>query len=226
MKCSYFFRLEGFLPPYTRHGIFFFCGMELAWNAFIMAINQKFLDLATKILPVSYKMFDDTVAKNNKGFIWSDVELVQLNMYQTKLYCMWTVSTIIILYAMLCCVPQFCVTEDRNGKDITFCIKRPIVGYLMAPVLVILILMGIGVFLWQWLSCQSDYELFRSLFKKSVKEERFLSELEFRLNCIADEKELHRNGSSYWVSRIERSTISKFRNATVRLNGLYWVVDG
>lgn len=159
---------------------------------------------------------------------------------------MWAVSTFIILYAMLCCVPQFCVTEDRNGKSITFvifldistlfqCMKRPILSYFMSPVLIILIFMGIGVFLWQWMTCQADYELFHDLFKKCHKDERFLSELEFRLNCFVDDVQL--NSTTWVMSRmispnlqtcdgtIDRSILgSRWLNPLFYINVIWHVV--
>ncbi|KAI6179733.1 hypothetical protein M3Y98_00642300 [Aphelenchoides besseyi] len=193
---------QRYLPPFHRSGIFFFCGLEFAWNAFVMAINQKFWDLSTKIFPTAYKMFNDTLAKGEpRDFVWTEVEYTQLQFYQYKLTCMWLCSTVTILYCMLSIVPQFCTLEQADGTEVTFCVKKPRmsttntlirnrflgIGYLMAPILLILIVVCGCCVTWQWWSCQEDFDLFQSLFQRAQKEEIFLSELENQLLCITDD---------------------------------------
>ncbi|KAI6222220.1 hypothetical protein M3Y95_00961600 [Aphelenchoides besseyi] len=179
---------QRYLPPFHRSGIFFFCGLEFAWNAFVMAINQKFWDLSTKIFPTAYKMFNDTLAKGEpRDFVWTEVEYTQLQFYQYKLTCMWLCSTVTILYCMLSIVPQFCTLEQADGTEVTFCVKKPRIGYLMAPILMILIVACGCCVTWQWLTCQKDFDLFQSLFQRAQKEEIFLSELENQLLCITDD---------------------------------------
>jgi len=73
--------LQRLLPPYFKYAIFFFCGMELAFSALLMAINQKFWKLAEKIFPTAYRMFEDTLLKGEpEDFSWGDAERFQLNM--------------------------------------------------------------------------------------------------------------------------------------------------
>jgi len=100
---------------------------------------------------------------------------------------MWFASTFVVLFSMLCIVPQFCTTEENTGEEITYCIKKPKIGYVLAPMLLFLVLLMGGILTWQWATCESDYQLFQTLFRQSQKEESFLSELEHRLNCILDD---------------------------------------
>ncbi|CAD5208681.1 unnamed protein product [Bursaphelenchus xylophilus] len=179
---------RNYLPPYFRVGIFFFCGLELAWNAFVMAINQKFWDLSTKIFPVAFKMFNDTLLKGEpRDFVWTVVERNQLDMYQYKLTLMWLCSTITILYSMLCIVPQFCTMQQSDDSEITFCVKKPVLGYVMAPFLLVLVFFCGCALTWQWFTCEEDHSLFQNLFGRAQKEETFLSELETQLNCNTDD---------------------------------------
>ncbi|KAI6174837.1 hypothetical protein M3Y97_00965800 [Aphelenchoides bicaudatus] len=204
MACAKRFR-----PPFYPASIFFFCGLEFAWNAFVMAINQKFWDLSTKIFPTAFKIFNDTLAKGEPAdFQWTSAEYAQLQMYQYKLASMWLCSTITILYAMLCIVPQFCTLEKSDGTEVTFCVKKPILGYIMAPFLILLIILCGSILTWQWFTCQNDYDLFQNLFNRSHKEESFLSELENQLNCESDDD---KETSVLWKcdSLISRSVLNR-----------------
>ena len=100
---------------------------------------------------------------------------------------MWFISTCTILYSMLCVVPQFCEMEETSGQNRTFCMKKPVLGYIMAPILVFLVLLCGVVLTWQWSTCQSDADLFRRLFRHSLKEEKYLSVIERELNCFTDD---------------------------------------
>uniref|UniRef100_A0AC34Q3R1 Uncharacterized protein n=1 Tax=Panagrolaimus sp. JU765 TaxID=591449 RepID=A0AC34Q3R1_9BILA len=72
-------------PPYAKYAIFFTCGLEILYHAFVMAINQKFFEMASKIFPVAYRMFNDTVKRGGVTFedgtpyTWGDAELAKLN---------------------------------------------------------------------------------------------------------------------------------------------------
>jgi hypothetical protein len=83
--------LKQYLPPYYPAAIFFFCGIELLWSAFCMAINQKFWQLSSSIFPIAYRIFNDTVSKGvpTDNFNWNQVHYSQLEMYQYKLALMW-----------------------------------------------------------------------------------------------------------------------------------------
>lgn len=174
-----------------------------------MAINQKFWDLSEKIFPSAFKMFDDTVLKGEPddfGQQWDSVALLQLNTYQNKLKYMWLTSTLVVLFSMLCIVPQFCTTEEGDG-EVTYCIKKPAIGYVLAPMLILSVLVMGSILTWQWATCESDTQLFQTLFRQSQKEEAFLSELEQKLNCILDDdKEVE----STWEcdNTVDRSILS------------------
>ncbi|KAE9552243.1 hypothetical protein FO519_004552 [Halicephalobus sp. NKZ332] len=187
------FSLKRVFPPYAKFAIFFACGLEVFYHAFVMAINQKFFEISSKIFPVAFQMFNDTdkrggvVFEDGTPYRWSDVELAKLNLYQTKLILMWFISTCTILYSMLCVVPQFCEMEESSGKNRTWCMKKPILGYVMAPVLVVLIFLCGIILTWQWATCQSDADLFHKLFRHALKEEKYLSVIERELNCHTDD---------------------------------------
>jgi len=197
------------LPPYYKYGVFAFCGLELLYSALVMAINQKFWDLSSKMLPIAYRMFNDTVYKGEPSdFRWSPVEYSQLQRYQDKLAAMWLSSTLVILFSMLCVVPQFCTTEDhKTDREITYCVKRPTLGWIMAPVLAFLIV-AMGILLtWQWLTCDADAALFFLLFQQAQKEEEFLTDFELQLRCtLDDDKEIGGN----WAcdNTIDRSMLN------------------
>jgi hypothetical protein len=176
-------------PPYAKYAIFFACGLEVLYHAFLMAINQKFFEMASKIFPVAFKMFNDTVRRGSHhlDFQWTDAEMAQLNLYQTKLILMWFISTCTILFSMVCVVPQFCEFEEASGRHRTWCMKKPKLGYIMAPIFIILAIIGFSLLTWQWMTCQADSDLFHQLFKKSLKEESYLSVLERELDCTTDD---------------------------------------
>lgn len=100
---------------------------------------------------------------------------------------MWFISTIVILYSMLCVVPQFCEVEEVSGQQRTWCMKKPVLGYLMAPILIFLIFVCTIILTWQWSTCDNDAALFHRLFRHSLKEEKYLSVIERELNCITDD---------------------------------------
>uniref|UniRef100_A0AC34QB32 Uncharacterized protein n=1 Tax=Panagrolaimus sp. JU765 TaxID=591449 RepID=A0AC34QB32_9BILA len=192
--------------------------------------------MASKIFPVAYRMFNDTVKRGGVTFedgtpyTWGDAELAKLNFqfsslgvlpsaavdtdnttsicalcfarmrakkniqsackppkYQTKLIFMWFISTVVILYSMLCVVPQFCEVEEVSGEQRTWCMKKPMLGYLMAPILIFLIFICATILTWQWSTCDDDAALFHRLFRYSLKEEKYLSVIERELNCITDD---------------------------------------
>lgn len=82
------------LAPYHKNAIFYFCGIEFVLSAFLMAISnillifkicykkfldQKFWDLASRIFPIAYRIFNDTLLKGVDEFRWENAELQQLN---------------------------------------------------------------------------------------------------------------------------------------------------
>ncbi|KAI6225067.1 hypothetical protein M3Y99_01378600 [Aphelenchoides fujianensis] len=180
------------LPAFFKGGPFFFsagCPTDLASPIlFAIAIDQKFWQLSAAILPTAYKMFNDTLVKGEpKDFVWTSREHDQLELYTYKLTVMWLICTITILFSMLCVVPQFCTLEQPDGSELTICVKKKRVGYLMAPPLLLMIAICGACLVWQWWSVQDDYALFMSLFQRSQKEEVFLSELEAKLLCESDD---------------------------------------
>ncbi|KAI1724713.1 hypothetical protein Ddc_05964 [Ditylenchus destructor] len=184
---GYIWDCRRLLPPYYKYAIFFFCGIELTYSAFLMAINQKFWELSEKIFPSAFRMFDDTVLKGEpEDFSWDTTALLQLIMYQNKLKYMWVTSTLVVLFSMFCIVPQFCSFEEGDD-EITYCVKKPAIGYVLAPMLILLVAVMGAILTWQWATCESDTQLFQTLFRQSQKEEAFLSELEQKLNCILDD---------------------------------------
>lgn len=85
--------LKRYLPIYYPTAIFFFCGIELLWSAFCMAINQKFWQLSSSIFPIAYRIFNDTLSKGvHENFVWTNAEYYQLELYQYKLALMWSVK--------------------------------------------------------------------------------------------------------------------------------------
>jgi hypothetical protein len=187
---SCFDQFKQVFPPYAKYAIFLACGLEVLYHAFLMAINQKFFEMASKIFPVAFQMFNDTVRRgghHNVDFHWTDREMAQLNLYQTKLILMWFFSTVTILFSMVCVVPQFCEFEEASGQHRTWCMKKPKLGYIMAPIFIGLAFIGFSLLTWQWMTCQADSDLFHELFKNSLKEESYLSVLERELDCITDD---------------------------------------
>uniref|UniRef100_A0A7E4VSP8 Transmembrane protein n=1 Tax=Panagrellus redivivus TaxID=6233 RepID=A0A7E4VSP8_PANRE len=205
---SFLQRWKRVFPPYAKYAIFFACGLEVLYHAFIMAINQKFFDMASKIFPVAFEMFNDTMrrgASENKNYHWGPEELAQLNLYETKLILMWFVSTVAILLSMLSVVPQFCETEEASGEERTWCMKKPIIGAVMAPVLVGSVILVAIVLTWQWFTCEADSRLFNQLFNDALKEEQYLSVIEREFSCITDDDKEAEAVPGGWLEVIPES---------------------
>ena len=67
--------------------------------------------------------------------------------------------------------------------------RKPMLGYIMAPILFLLMLIAFGLLLCQYYTFGSYYNLFQSLFMNSLLEEKFLGEIEENLDCVLDEDE-------------------------------------
>uniref|UniRef100_A0A8R1ICX7 Uncharacterized protein n=1 Tax=Caenorhabditis japonica TaxID=281687 RepID=A0A8R1ICX7_CAEJA len=61
-------------PPYYKYPVFAFVGFEFVYSAFVLAISEAYYKSAALILPIAYRIFDDTVRKNKPGFDWSPEE--------------------------------------------------------------------------------------------------------------------------------------------------------
>jgi membrane protein insertase Oxa1/YidC/SpoIIIJ len=75
--------------------------------------------------------------------------------------------------------------------------RKPMLGYTMAPILLVLMSIAFGLLLCQYYTFGFYYNLFQTLFSNSLQEEKFLSEIEFNLDCILDEDE---ENTGAWVS--------------------------
>uniref|UniRef100_A0A915EG68 Uncharacterized protein n=1 Tax=Ditylenchus dipsaci TaxID=166011 RepID=A0A915EG68_9BILA len=185
-------RCRRFRPPYFKYAIFFFCGIELVFSALLMAINQKFWDLADKIFPTAYLMFDDTVLKGEpEDFMWGEPQLLQLNDTRRN--------------SNTCGFPPPLGKRWRRGDNLH---EKTLIGYILAPILILLVLVMSSILVWQLVTCDSDSQLFSTLFRQCQKEETFLTELEHRLNCILDDdKEV--DGNWECDNTIDRSILSR-----------------
>ncbi|VDM68370.1 unnamed protein product [Strongylus vulgaris] len=110
---SYVSRL---FPPYYKYAVFLFVGFQFLYCAFVLAISEAYYKSAALILPIAYRMFDDTVKKNVPGFDWTPAEQSQLEMYKYKMMVLWVVSTIGVLLCMIIIIPQFFDFNDRRGN--------------------------------------------------------------------------------------------------------------
>ncbi|PIO56233.1 hypothetical protein TELCIR_22369, partial [Teladorsagia circumcincta] len=83
---------------------------------------EAYYKSAALILPIAYRMFDDTVKKNVPGFDWSPDEQHFLEMvselcrYKYKMMVLWVVSTVGVLLCMLIVIPQFFDFNDNRGN--------------------------------------------------------------------------------------------------------------
>jgi len=202
------YALARLLPPYTRLAVLVFCGMELLWSIFIMILNQKFYEYSTKIFPIAYSMFIYTESKDkNDSFAWTKNDLHELTMYQHKLMYLWFISTIIVIYCVLCMILQFFTFETRNSGKQTMCMQKPRMGYIMAPILFVLMLISFGLLLCEYWTFGAYYDLFQTLFSNSLQEEKFLGEIEKNLDCVLDEDE-ENTGAWLCVTAIQRALLN------------------
>ncbi|KJH47646.1 hypothetical protein DICVIV_06256 [Dictyocaulus viviparus] len=109
---SYISRL---LPPYYKYAVFVFAGFQFLYCAFVLAISEAYYKSASLILPIAYRMFDDTVKKNVPDFRWTSDEKKELEMYKNKMMILWVTSTVGVLFCMVIIIPQFFDFNDKQG---------------------------------------------------------------------------------------------------------------
>lgn len=100
-----------------------------------MLIITAYYKSASEILPIAYKMFDDTVAKGAPGFDWTAAEKRQIEtvsiesktleilkkdaphlQYRHAMMILWVMSTCGVVLSMLIILPQFFDFNDKRGN--------------------------------------------------------------------------------------------------------------
>ncbi|KAJ1359490.1 hypothetical protein KIN20_018243 [Parelaphostrongylus tenuis] len=125
---SYVSRL---FPPYYKYAVFLFIGFQFIYCAFVLAISEAYYKSATLILPIAYRMFDDTVKKNVPAFHWTQEDRHELEMYKHKMMTLWVTSTVGVLLCMVITIPQFFDFNDERGNRSHLCLVHRRVAWVM-----------------------------------------------------------------------------------------------
>ncbi|CAD6191718.1 unnamed protein product [Caenorhabditis auriculariae] len=174
-------------PPYYKYSVFVFVGFEFVYSAFILAISEAYYKSAAMILPIAYRMFDDTVRKNKSNFDWTTAERDILEGYKNHMLLLWIVSTVGVLLCMVVIIPQFFDFNDRRGNPSHLCLVRRKLAWVMFFVVAAYVaVLGIAVFL-AWLDGGAASRHFHSHFDAAEKEETFIGELEAAFGCETDD---------------------------------------
>ncbi|WKX96911.1 hypothetical protein Q1695_012952 [Nippostrongylus brasiliensis] len=181
---SYVSRL---FPPYYKYAVFVFVGFQFIYCAFVLAISEAYYKSAALILPIAYRMFDDTVKKNVPGFDWSPDEQHQLELYKYKMLLLWVVSTVGVLLCMVIIIPQFFDFNDRRGNPSHLCLVHRRLAWLMFIVMAVFVFTMLMSVLWAWAGGGAASRSFHEHFAAAEKEEIFLTELEESFDCTNDD---------------------------------------
>ncbi|VDO04538.1 unnamed protein product [Haemonchus placei] len=181
---SYVTRL---FPPYYKYAVFVFVGFQFLYCAFVLAISEAYYKSAALILPIAYRMFDDTVKKNVPGFDWSPEEQHQLEMYKYKMLVLWVVSTVGVLLCMLIVIPQFFDFNDKRGNPSHLCLVHKRLAWLLFFIMAVFVTIMCLAVLWAWYGGGAASRSFHEHFAAAEKEEVFLTELEESFDCTNDD---------------------------------------
>ncbi|VDM53092.1 unnamed protein product [Angiostrongylus costaricensis] len=176
-----------FFPPYYKYAVFLFIGFQFLYCAFVLAISEAYYKSATLILPIAYRMFDDTVNKNVPGFHWTQEEKHELEMYKHKMMTLWVTSTIGVLLSMVITIPQFFDFNDKRGNRSHLCLVHRRLAWLMFFIMASFVLAMFLALVWAWLGAGTAVRSFHEHFALAEKEEQFLTELEETLDCTNDD---------------------------------------
>ncbi|CAB3411403.1 unnamed protein product [Caenorhabditis bovis] len=174
-------------PPYYKYAVFLFVGFEFVYSAFVLATSEAYYKSASLILPIAYRMFDDTVQKQKAGFDWSTSEKEILEIYRLQMLVLWVVSTIGVLLCMLVIIPQFFDFNDKRGNPSHLCLVRKTLAYILfAIVAVYVVVLGVAV-VWAWSDGGAASRHFHEHFNSAEKEEMFITQLEEAFDCVSDD---------------------------------------
>ncbi|CAJ0605563.1 unnamed protein product [Cylicocyclus nassatus] len=174
-------------PPYFKYAVFLFVGFQFLYCAFVLAISEAYYKSAALILPIAYRMFDDTVKKNVPGFDWTPAEQSQLEMYKYKMMVLWVMSTIGVLLCMIIIIPQFFDFNNKRGDPSHLCLVHRRLAWVMFGIMAVFVTAMFAAVLWAWLGGGAASRSFHEHFAAAEKEEVFLTELEENLDCITDD---------------------------------------
>ncbi|GMT14781.1 hypothetical protein PFISCL1PPCAC_6078, partial [Pristionchus fissidentatus] len=182
------------VPPYYKYAVFLLCGFDLVFSCVVLAISEAYYKAAALVLPIAYRMFDDTMRKGKENFTWTESMHDSLELYKYKLMVLWVCCTICVLFSMVLIIPQFFDFNDARGNPSHLCLVRRRLGVVLFVLqLIIDIVLGAAI-LWAWIGCGETVGVFNKLFYSSEAEEIYVSELEQKFDCFSDDdKEVKRH---------------------------------
>ncbi|CAI5442683.1 unnamed protein product [Caenorhabditis angaria] len=183
-KMGYFAKL---FPPFYKYAVFLFVGFEFVYSAIVLAISEAYYKSTSNVLPIAYKMFEDTLKKRKPGFDWTPAEQQILETHKNELLILWIISIIGVLLCMLVIIPQFFDFNDKRGNPSHLClVRRTIAWILYIAVAIYVIILGIAV-VYLWSDGGAARKHFLDHFEAAEKEEQFISEIERVFLCESDD---------------------------------------
>ncbi|KAF1766209.1 hypothetical protein GCK72_006165 [Caenorhabditis remanei] len=181
---GYFAKL---VPPYYKYPVLVFLFCEFVYSAFVLAISEAYYKSAALILPIAYRIFDDTVKKNKPGFDWSPEEKEILEVYKVQMLFLWVISAIGVILCIFVMIPQFFDFNDKKGNPSHLCLVRKKLAWVMLIIVAVyIIVLGIAV-VWAWSDGGAAAKHFHTHFEGAEKEEIYITQLEEAFDCESDD---------------------------------------